>query len=113
MGALYDALVALSPARDAELLEGYRAYETALEISLTPEQMSDYAQYVRRSRAVRVFEELTPDELSTLPADERALATVIMANENASMENRRVAALLNQRGQHDVAPDLGTSSGDE
>ena len=41
------------------------------------------------------------------------VATVIMANENASMENRRVAALLNQRGQHDVAPDLGTSSGDE
>jgi hypothetical protein len=30
----------------------------------------------------------------------------IMADENISMENRRVVALLNQRGQHAVAPEL-------
>ena len=113
MGAVYDALVELSPARDPELLDGYRAYESALAAVLTAEQMDNYVQYVRRSNSVRVFEEIAPDELSSLSPDESAMATAIMADENASMENRRVAALLNQRGQHDAAPDLGSSAGSE
>jgi hypothetical protein len=32
-----------------------------------------------------------------------------MASETISMENRRVVALLNQRGQHAVAPDLNST----
>ena len=110
MGVLYDVLVGLSPVRDAELLDGYQVYESALASVLTPEQMATYAEYVRRSRSVRIFEEMTPDELAALTPDESAIATAIMANENSSMENRRVAALLNQRGQHDVAPDLEATS---
>jgi hypothetical protein len=31
-----------------------------------------------------------------------------VANENALMENRRVAALLHQRGQQDTAQDVDT-----
>ena len=40
MGAVYDALLEVSPYRDEELLEGYRVYESVLEGILTPEQLS-------------------------------------------------------------------------
>jgi hypothetical protein len=106
MSTLYDALVGLSPAHDTEMLEGYRRYESLLETILTPEQIEDYANSIRQSDTIRIFEELTPTELAALTPEERAIALAIKADENISMENRRVVALLNQRGQHAVAPDL-------
>jgi hypothetical protein len=110
MAALYEALVGLSPTQDPELLDGYQRYESLLTTILTPAQLETYAAYVRRSRTIRIFEEMTPDELDALTAEENAIAIAIMADENTSMENRRVAALLNQREQLDVAPDLGSIS---
>jgi hypothetical protein len=107
MSNLYDVLVSLSPAHDDEMLEGYRRYDSLLATILTPAQMETYAESVRQSGEIRIFEELTPDELAALPPEERAIALAIKADENISMENRRVVALLNQRGQHAVAPDLG------
>ncbi len=56
--------------------------------------------------AIRIFEELTPAEFDALTPAERDIARTVAADENISMENRRVVALLNQRGQHAVAPDL-------
>lgn len=106
MGALFNALVELSPAHDAELLDGYQRYEALIETILTPAQMEDYAASIRQAGEIRIFEELTPTELATLSPEERTIATAILADENISMENRRVVALLNQRGQHAVAPDL-------
>jgi hypothetical protein len=106
MGALLNAMVELSPAHDAELLNGYQRYETLLETILTPQQLEDYAAFIRQAGEIRIFEELTPAELASLPPEEQVIATAIMADENISMENRRVVALLNQRGQHAVAPDL-------
>ena len=98
MGAVYDALLEVSPSRDGELLEGYRVYESALEGILTPEQLATYAEYIRHSKTVRVFDEMTSDEIAALPPEQIPIASAIMANENALMENRRVAALLHQRG---------------
>jgi hypothetical protein len=109
MGALYDALVALAPVRDAEILDGYRRYEASVAGVLTPEQLETYAASVQHTQTVRVFEELTPDELAALDPGEHAIAAALMADDYLSMENRRVAALLNQRGQHEVAPDLGSA----
>jgi hypothetical protein len=106
MNALYDALLALAPNQDAELIDGYQRYAALLNDLLTPQQIETYAAYVQRSGTLRVFEELTPDEFAELTGPENALATIVMADEDASMENRRVASLLNQRGQHQVAPDL-------
>jgi hypothetical protein len=105
MSALYDALVGLSPIHDAELLDDYRRYESLLATILTPEQMEAYAAYIRKSGAIRIFEAMTPDELASLTPEELTVATAVMASETISMENRRVVALLNQRGQHTVAPD--------
>lgn len=109
MGALYDALVGLSPVRDEELLDSYERYESLLATILTAEQMEAYAATIQRERAIRIFEELTPAELAGLTAQEQAIATAVMAHERASMENRRVVALLTQRGQQAVAPDLDLS----
>jgi hypothetical protein len=52
---------------------------------------------------------MTPDELASLTPEELTVATAVMASETISMENRRVVALLNQRGQHAVAPDLNST----
>ena len=98
MGALYDALLEVSPDRDAELLEGYRVYESVLEGILTPEQLATYAESIRHSKTVRVFDEMTSDQIAALPPEQIPIASAILANENALMENRRVAALLHQRG---------------
>jgi hypothetical protein len=106
MGAVYDALFEVSPYRDEELLEGYRVYESALEAILTPKQLATYAEYIRHSKRVRVFDEMTSDQIAALPPEQIPIASAIMANENALMENRRVAALLHQRGQQDTAPDV-------
>lgn len=109
MGALYDALASLTSVQDAELLDGFRRYEAMLANILTTEQLEQYAAAVRQAGEIRIFEELPPDELAALSPEERAIATRVRADENVSMENRRVVALLNQRGEHAVAPDLGSS----
>lgn len=106
MSKLYDALVELSPVRDPQLLEGYERYEAVLAEILTPEQQDTYPESIRQAGMIRIIEELTPEELAALPADEAAIATAILADDKASMENRRVVALLNYYGQHPVAPDL-------
>ena len=98
MGAVYDALLEVSPDRDGELLDGYRVYESELEGILTPEQLATYAEYIRHSKTVRVFDEMTSDQIAALPPEQIPIASAILANENALMENRRVAALLHQRG---------------
>jgi hypothetical protein len=106
MSALHDALVGLAPAHDAEMVEGYRRYEALLETLLTPEQLDTYAAYIRQAGALRVFEEMAPEELEALTTAENVIAMSIIADQTASMENRRVAALLTQREHSDVAPDL-------
>lgn len=106
MGILYDTLVRLSPVHDAEMLEGYQRYENLLADVLTPDQMQAYANYIETTDEIRIFEEMTPDELANLPPEIPAIAAIVVADLNLSMENRRVVALLNQRGEHEVAPDL-------
>jgi hypothetical protein len=106
MNPLYDAMLGLAPDQDAELIEGYQRYAALLTTVLTPQQIETYAEYIRRSGTIRVFEELTPEEFAELTVQENVIATTVIADEDASMENRRVAALLNQRGQHEAAPDL-------
>jgi len=106
MGAVYDALLEVSPDRDGELLEGYRAYESTLEGILTPEQLATYAEYIRHSKTVRVFDEMTSDQIAALPPEQILIANAILENEYSLMENRRVAALLHQRGQQDTAQDV-------
>jgi hypothetical protein len=106
MGAVYDALLEVSPYRDEELLEGYRVYESALEGILTPNQLATYAEYIRHSKTVRVFDEMTSDQIAALPPEQIPIASAILANEHSLMENRRVAALLHQRGQQDIAQDV-------
>ena len=98
MGAVYDALLEVSVARDGELLSGYQVYESTLEGILTPKQLETYAEYIRQSKTVRVFDEMTGDQIAALPPEQIPIASAILANENALMENRRVAALLHQRG---------------
>ena len=99
MGAVYDALLAVSPDRDGELLSGYQAYESTLEGILTPKQLASYAEYIRQSKTVRVFDEMTSDQIAELPPEQIPIASAILADENTLMENRRVAALLHQRGK--------------
>jgi hypothetical protein len=106
MGAVYDALLEVSPAHDGELLTGYRVYESALEAILTPEQLATYAEYIRDSKTVRVFDEMTADQIAALPPEQIPIASAILANEYSLLENRRVAALLHQRGQQDTAQDV-------
>lgn len=110
MSSFYDALTGLSPVSDLEALDGYQRYEAVLTTILTPEQVQTYADMIQRTGTVRVFEEMSPDELAALTPEEAAIATAVMADTEATMENRRVVALLNQRGQHDVAPDLDNAT---
>jgi hypothetical protein len=109
MGALYEALVNLSPVHDDELLHGYRRYEELLTTILTPEQMDHYAMEIRQSGDVRIFEEMNAAELTALSPEMQVISREIMANETIAMENRRVVALLHQRGQEAVAPDFGSA----
>jgi len=106
MNAVYEALVSLSPAHDKEMVDGYERYAALLTTILTPEQIETYAESIRQTGEIRIFEELTPAEFDVLSPEERAIARTVATDENISMENRRVVALLNQRGQHAVAPDL-------
>lgn len=106
MSTLYDALAALASAQDAELLDGFRRYEAVLANILTQEQLASYAAELQRTGEIRIFEEMTPAELADLAPDTHAIATAVRADENVSMENRRVVALLNQRGEQRIAPDL-------
>jgi len=108
MGALYDALESLSSVHDAEVLDGYRRYEALLATILSAEQLETYAGYLRQSDEIRIFEEMTPDELASLPPGIPAVAAAILADTNISMENRRVVALLNQHGEHEITPDFNT-----
>jgi hypothetical protein len=108
MGAIYDALESLSPAEDAELADGYERYEALLSEVLTPQQLATYADYIREAGELRVFEAMAPEELAALSTEQNVVALSIVADQLASMENRRVAALLNQRGEGAVAPDLDT-----
>ena len=108
MGAVYDALLEVSPHRDEELLEGYRVYESALEGILTPEQLATYADDIRHSKAVHVFDDMTSEQIAALPPEQILIANAILGNERSLMENRRVAALLHQRGQQDTAQDVDT-----
>jgi hypothetical protein len=107
MTTLMDALSGLAPVHDPELVESYQRYVACLETTLTPKQRATYAELIHRTGVVRVFDTLTPDELADLDADEAAIATAIIADGTTTLENRRVASLLNQQGLHEVAPDLG------
>lgn len=113
MGALFAALVDLAPVQDDELLDGYRRYEELLTDILTPAQLEFYAAEIRRAGAIRIFEEMSPAELTALPAEMQVIGREIMASENVAMENRRVVALLHQRGQEAVAPDFGSAKRNE
>jgi len=101
-----DALSRLAPVHDPELVESYQRYVACLETILTPEQRATYAELIQRTGVVRVFDTLTPHELASLEPDEAAIATAIIADGTTTLENRRVASLLNQHGLHEVAPDL-------
>jgi hypothetical protein len=103
-----DALMGLAPVQNPELVDSYRRYVAFLETILTPEQCATYAELIQRTGVVRVFDALTPDELADLDPDEAAIATAIIADGTTTLENRRVASLLNQQGLHEVAPDLST-----
>lgn len=111
MGILYDTLARLSPVHDAEMLEGYRRYELLLMAVLTPQQLEAYADYIEHTDQIRIFEEMTPAELASLPPEVAVVSATVLADLNLTMENRRVVALLNQRGEHEVAPDMGPPSG--
>jgi hypothetical protein len=97
MSPLLSALLELAPTQDPELLEGLERYVELLGMILSPEQLDTYAALVQRTGAVHIFDELRPADLAALASDEAVLATTIMAEQNATMENRRVAALLQQR----------------
>jgi hypothetical protein len=97
MHPLMSALLALAPTRDPELMDGLERYVALLETILTRAQLDTYAALVQRTGAVQIFEELAPDELAALAPDEAVIVTTIMGDETATMENRRVAVLLEQR----------------
>jgi hypothetical protein len=107
MATLMDALMGLAPDHDPELVDSYRRYVACLEQILTPQQCATYADLIQDSGMVRVFDTLGPEELASLEPDEAAIATAIIADGTTTLENRRVASLLNQQGLHEVAPDLG------
>jgi hypothetical protein len=91
---------------DAEILDGYRRYEAQLEDILTPEQMQLYADYIQNTDVIRIFEEMTPGEIANLPPGMSAVAAAIIADKDITMENRRVVALLDQRGEVEATPDF-------
>lgn len=107
MSTLYDVLVELAPEHDGEILEGYRRYDHQLEQVATPAELDAYADYVRQQGEIRIFAELSSSERAQLPAPVQSIADAVVDDIDLSMENRRVVALLNQRGEHEVAPDLG------
>ena len=109
MGVLYEALTSLSSARDPELLDGFQRYEERLASILTLAQLADYAEEIRASGEIRILEELSAEEMASLPPAMQAIAARVIPDLDVSMENRRVVALLNQRGEHAVAPDLGST----
>jgi hypothetical protein len=109
MPPLMDVLVGLSPVHDPELTEGFQRYVTLMETILTPEQLEAYADFIQRSGTFRIFDAMTPEELAALSPELQVIATAITADEMITLENRRVAALLNQRGLHNLAPDLPPS----
>ena len=97
MRPLLSALIELAPTQDLELTDGIERYVALLETILTPAQLDTYAALVQRTGAVQIFEELAPDDLAALAPDEAVIVTTIMGDETATMENRRVAVLLEQR----------------
>ena len=109
MGAIYDALESLASEHDAELTSGFRRYEALLATILPPAQIANYAAYIRQTGEVRIFEEMSPTELEALPAEIATIAANILADQNISMENRRVVALLSQRGEDKIIPDFNTA----
>ena len=62
---------------------------------------------IRQSGAIRIFEEMGEAELTAVSPEMQVISREIMVNETIAMENRRVVALLHQRGQATVAPDFG------
>jgi hypothetical protein len=106
MGVLYDTLLDLAPERDSELLDGYERYEAQLASILTPAQMEMYAAYIRQGREIPVFDAMTSGELASLPPQIQQIATAVLSDTMIAMENRRVSALLHQRGEDEVAGDL-------
>ena len=106
MGILFDALKSVSHVQDAEVLDGYMRYEATLAAILTPDQMQAYADYIAQTDEVRIFEEMSPTEIAALPPGIPAVAAAILADKSISMENRRVVALLSQRGEYDATPDF-------
>jgi hypothetical protein len=109
MPILFDALKSVSPVQDAEVLDGYMRYEANLEKILTPQQMEVYADYIAQTDEIRIFEEMTPAEIAALPPGLPEVAAAILADKSISMENRRVVALLSQRGEHEATPDFNRS----
>lgn len=105
MGILYDTLVDLSDKHDDEMLDGFRRYEEEASDTLTSSQMQEYAEYIQQAGEVRIFDDMTPEEIAHLPGGMPEIAAAVMADNNANMENRRVVALLSQRGEFDIAPD--------
>ena len=110
MGVVYDSLAELASVKDAELREGYARYETLLESVLTSQQMGAYADYIRQTRKIRIFEEMSPQEMMALPPEIAGIAASVISDLNISMENRRVVALLDQRGELAAAPAEGEHS---
>ncbi len=110
MGVLYDNLASLASAGDAELRDGFARYEALLATALTPQQLQAYADYVRQAGKIRIFEEMSPQELAALPPEVAAIAATVIGDLNLSMENRRVVALLDQRGELAAAPAEGEHS---
>ena len=110
MGVLYDSLAGLASSQDAELRDGYERYEVLLENILTTQQLQTYADYIRQTGKVRIFEEMSPQEMMALPPEIAGIAASVISDLNISMENRRVVALLDQRGELAAAPAEGEHS---
>ena len=106
MQSLISVLEQLAPEEDTELAQGFQRYMAALEPILTAEQLDTYASLIERTGVIRIFEDLAPEELAELSPEETAVATNIMADQTATMENRRIGSLLVQRGQTEVVPDF-------
>src|SRR5436190_21027786 len=106
MQSLISVLEQLAPSNDPELAQGYQRYLAALEPILTPEQVDTYAALIERTGVIRIFEDLSPDELAELSPEESAVAANIIADQTATMEHRRMASLVIQRGEERAVPDF-------
>ena len=106
MGRIFEALEHLASVDHEEVLDGYRRYESALETVLTPQQVQIYADYIQHIKVFRIFEEMTPQELATLPPKVQLIAIEIIGETEVSMENRRVAALMREYSEKEVTPDF-------